>query len=964
MSNSFITQLHVEVPILFTLWVRGKQDHAASCTLALNHLQSMATWLRNELPEEWPQQDGVSTTGSTNSGSSEVQAPTVAIQPPDSAQQTAQWKHALRKQTNSHAEHLQGLFPDETSDSDHLSSVSEGTRRLKLFTNTKNTYTNQRLDALATSLQGKGDQEANQSDVAAKYMDVGQNVLSKIRKASNLELRAVYENSKEDTSLDDLDRNLDYKADSNGSTLTELSQPHDSSIRHADNSIHPSIQEQIQPNTVRFRTPHYTETDHDDVESLAIQDYNLETKPSMSFVGEPLTTSASDSSGRVQVRRDVPFISSRSTQSLTSTPSMNAQPRRRQSTDSVIRPIRPHNVQKKASKNDYTSLQGSVKVKSVSSSIRSTEPDKLDRVFEATNSSAELREVPLKNFEDASIARKNVSFSGSLYELVKLLPENEDSCADLASHDLECIKGLDEMLPNLSVVDLSHNKLQVLEGLPPSVIQANLSFNNLNRISTFPLSFITNLDLSHNSLVDLRGLAQLRVLSSLDVSHNKLSSLEGIQALDCLEHLRVDHNLLKSVNISHAKLESLNANSNELMALRLNTPKLTTLELNDNNLFSFDPVPSVKRLHMRNNNASMDLSGFPYLEFLDYEGNPSINEGDIRPLVVKMNEVKKFNSACLMNCIAARLSTQHIGDITLPLQQLDMTNANLTSIPKWLNRLPNLRSLNLSFNKLEDNSLAKIAEIKSLSNLAIAGNQIREISSVVFWLQKLPNLGALDMRGNPLSQSLYPDIFTLMEGNDYDQLLRLNWNDLVDNWGRKESRKEYFKALSALSLWWLDGLEVDMKHSNKYWNNVMSFGLGKLQPSNKPQSVTVAPSPNSITTLKFSTPQENHPQYKTPSRIYREISSIGTRYGSAEKDDTMSRSVLKPVMETKPINTKHKHETQIASAFIQENNPIDDQVFAKLTADLIVGLYRRELKKHSSPKKSHGGQRKTKSTRV
>ncbi|KAJ5503222.1 Leucine-rich repeat typical subtype [Penicillium fimorum] len=133
------------------------------------------------------------------------------------------------------------------------------------------------------------------------------------------------------------------------------------------------------------------------------------------------------------------------------------------------------------------------------------------------------------------------------------------------------------------------------------------------------------------------------------------------------------------------------------------------------------------------------------------------------------NSANWFENVDLVKFNAADNELEQISDATFPdinpeefdpdsddrglqfggLEALDLHGNILKSLPMGLRRLQNLRTLNLSNNSLEMSNIEIITEIKSLTDLKLANNQLHgELTAAI---GRLPNLEFLDLRGNALT---------------------------------------------------------------------------------------------------------------------------------------------------------------------------------------------------------------------
>ncbi|XP_022101206.1 nischarin-like isoform X2 [Acanthaster planci] len=138
------------------------------------------------------------------------------------------------------------------------------------------------------------------------------------------------------------------------------------------------------------------------------------------------------------------------------------------------------------------------------------------------------------------------------------------SRADFRYNSLSDIDDSIKLLPNLTRLDLSHNKLTEV--------------NNLQYLSE-----MTHLDLSHNHLMSLEGLhARLGNVTTLGLAANNLSSLRGLGKLYSLVHLDVSQNSIEHVvEVNHISnlpcIESLNLKDNPITSIMDYRTKILSL---------------------------------------------------------------------------------------------------------------------------------------------------------------------------------------------------------------------------------------------------------------------------------------------------------------------------------------------------------------------------------------------------
>lgn len=101
-------------------------------------------------------------------------------------------------------------------------------------------------------------------------------------------------------------------------------------------------------------------------------------------------------------------------------------------------------------------------------------------------------------------------------------------------------------LSKLTVLDVSHNNIADLRGLPLSVRRLNASFNLLTCLKGLsPLSHLEVLVASHNQITNMEGVPV--AVRSVDVSSNRLVSLSGLERCTALEELRLRQNMIPRV---------------------------------------------------------------------------------------------------------------------------------------------------------------------------------------------------------------------------------------------------------------------------------------------------------------------------------------------------------------------------------------------------------------------------------
>jgi Leucine-rich repeat (LRR) protein len=191
----------------------------------------------------------------------------------------------------------------------------------------------------------------------------------------------------------------------------------------------------------------------------------------------------------------------------------------------------------------------------------------------------------------------------------------------LQGKQLISVKGLKESLPSLESLDLGHNKLINLEGVPYSIQILILSHNNLTDPMLNFERFINlqRLDLSHNSIKrldpfqDLKNLRELKLrdchitelvdlplIQKLDLSNNDIGGCVNFSTLrfDCLIDLNLSGNRIASVNLaSECNLRILNLEKNRLESVDFSVP-----------------LPQLKKLLLQSNMSLKKMTIGSYLK--------------------------------------------------------------------------------------------------------------------------------------------------------------------------------------------------------------------------------------------------------------------------------------------------------------------------------------------------------------
>ncbi|KAL2261815.1 hypothetical protein VTK26DRAFT_3258 [Humicola hyalothermophila] len=160
----------------------------------------------------------------------------------------------------------------------------------------------------------------------------------------------------------------------------------------------------------------------------------------------------------------------------------------------------------------------------------------------------------------------------------------------------------------------------------------------------------------------------------------------------------------------------------------------------------------------RLNVAAMGLKEIPAevlnmynLESIGQPGSAWAESVDLTRFVAADNEIEMISDSVFPDVDPQELAEDEDsqGNIFAGLETLDLHGNILVTLPMGLRRLSLLTSLNLSLNRLANNCLEVVCQIKSLRDLKLGGNLLFGPLDPCF--SALENLEILDLHGNNLS---------------------------------------------------------------------------------------------------------------------------------------------------------------------------------------------------------------------
>ncbi|KAI8091230.1 uncharacterized protein B0P05DRAFT_526641 [Gilbertella persicaria] len=403
---------------------------------------------------------------------------------------------------------------------------------------------------------------------------------------------------------------------------------------------------------------------------------------------------------------------------------------------------------------------------------------------------------------------------------------------NLSRQNLAQIDDLASCFPYLEVLQISHNELRSISGLPSSLIYIYASHNRLSDVDIYHLDKLQYLDLSHNFINSFQDMSNLKSLRTLDASHNAITSCKTFQNLpglvilslraNCIRRLVnfesvIRNNQIESLDVSFNRIEcldsiehlkhlrELNANHNDIKYIQLNQPmeRLCKLQLSFNRLKSFDvsPFPDIRVLYLDDNQIQR-IIGVACISRLD---SFSLRDQGRQKVEYSLQYLRGARKLYLSG--SPFQSMKQMVDF-YSLEYLELCSAELEVLPpEFGKQVPNLATLNLSMNRLTD--IRPLRKLKYLRKLVLIDNRLMSLNEVIAVVQYLKHLHYLDLRQNPMSANIYPPLnLTFIQSiSDHERISPYvlatqdeSWllsdmeflKDLSDHW---KTRRQVYRAL-------------------------------------------------------------------------------------------------------------------------------------------------------------------------
>ncbi|XP_069684863.1 chaoptin [Periplaneta americana] len=296
---------------------------------------------------------------------------------------------------------------------------------------------------------------------------------------------------------------------------------------------------------------------------------------------------------------------------------------------------------------------------------------------------------------------------------------------------------------HVKTLDLSHNRVpevpvNFLQTFSDSLRRLHMGYNRIGRLDPTAfgnLDLLEVLTLEHNSIVTLRKRAfdGIEALQVLDLSHNHIEQLQ-VEQFTNLENLRIvdlSHNHIRSLPrdvFQNTKLERLDLSNNEFVVM----PSSALGEVGY----------TLRYLDMSHNHVEhLDSTMFPDTPYL-LGLNLAHNKLTILPdnVFTSLGGLLKLD----LSSNPLRANFKELFHYVQKLRHLNLADTGLKVTPNL--PLPNLVSLNLSSNSIEEMSAAAVEGLERLRSLYLYGNRFTSVPSQAW--PYMPLLKNLDVSKN------------------------------------------------------------------------------------------------------------------------------------------------------------------------------------------------------------------------
>ncbi|BBM86432.1 leucine-rich repeat domain-containing protein [Candidatus Uabimicrobium amorphum] len=305
-------------------------------------------------------------------------------------------------------------------------------------------------------------------------------------------------------------------------------------------------------------------------------------------------------------------------------------------------------------------------------------------------------------------------------------------------------------LPNLTVLHLGWNQITDFPYVIPSLQNLNMANNRLDRLPSAMTEChsLQCLNLRSNRLEYIpQTIQQFTKMETLDLANNKIQHIEStLEQLHKLQNLNLSNNLLETLDIASSTVKSLLLNRNNLhlcsvkgdnlehiylehnkltaQNVHIDARNLQTLRISHNPLVHFpqmSPCTRLEELYLNNCSLESMCADFPQLKMLNLEYNElqklPLHSPHLRFLFANNNQIthienlaicKNLQYCYLRNNSLEKISNE-IGNC-VQLEELDLSNNKISTLPSTMENLKNLRYLYLENNPIDKQQQQKIRQ--------------------------------------------------------------------------------------------------------------------------------------------------------------------------------------------------------------------------------------------------------------
>lgn len=377
-------------------------------------------------------------------------------------------------------------------------------------------------------------------------------------------------------------------------------------------------------------------------------------------------------------------------------------------------------------------------------------------------------------------------------------------------------------LPNIILNDFHNLDALVLLNLNNNYLRDTLNINNCTFYN------LKEIYLQHNYIKELGNISCLRYVEELYLDFNSITNIDYLDALLNLRILSLNHNSIEKFKMvqDFNKLEVLNLEGNKLSVLDEgalhNLKNLKNLNLKDNGIYIildvfFANVNNLTHLNLNDNNIDrIDLKYLPHIQELRLHNNRISSlktfsaSATLRKLDVSTNsirEIEQYVFSKLFNLTSLNLSNNFIENNIYDasffgltnLEELHMQNTSTSYIPEDIfifstklevlnlssnkmkefgtlfEKLSNLRTLNISFNRLEELRYTTIKNLINLEIIDVEGNSLKnvEYESIVMYLHRL---ATINIKNNTLTCEFLTRMINFFMNNHVNYTINEDFN--------------------------------------------------------------------------------------------------------------------------------------------------------------------------------------------